>query len=83
MRCILILVNFGKDENWMKFTSARGELSGGEIGYFKCHLLSVYYSASWASSLTWAELAHFYDRTCERPKSGQIAPGVYGVKTEK
>ena len=21
MRCILLLVNFGKDENWMKFTS--------------------------------------------------------------
>ncbi len=43
MRCVLISVNFGKNENWMKFTSAGGELVGGgncSFVHFKCHLLT-------------------------------------------
>ena len=45
MRYILILVNFGKDENWMKFTSIVGFLCGKYLNplvyYLVLHITPV------------------------------------------
>ena len=43
MRCVLISVNFGKNKNWMKFTTQRSELIGTHRRW-KLFILNVTYS---------------------------------------
>ena len=42
MRCILILVNFGENENWMKFTSS--EVNSSEVEIVHLCILNAAYS---------------------------------------